>query len=334
VPGRRRLTVGLVLTDPVASEIDGLRRALGAEALKRIAPHITLVPPLNVSEESLESVLDHIRHAVQKSGPITLELGPPATFWPRTPVLYLVVGGDLAGLTELRRDLVAGPLCPPKGREEREFVPHVTLDQRIEPARLSHALAAIREYRASHCFLRLTVLEQDAEHRWNRLTDVALGRPMVLGRGSLELELSVVDKVDPVVAAWADELWNAYSRERYGPNVRPFEHYAIVARHDARPVGFAEGEIRGRVARLGRLIVNPASRGAGVGSHLLRAAERLALERGCDRVRLETLAGGQAETFYAGRGYGVTARLARWREDHDFVVMERALSEKRQPQGH
>jgi len=77
--------------------------------------------------------------------------------------------------------------------------------------------------------------------------------------------------------------------------------------------------------RIGRLIVSPEWRSLGVGSHLLRAVERLGLERGCGRVRLETLRGGRAERFYAERGYVVTATLPRWREEHDFVLMERDI---------
>jgi 2'-5' RNA ligase len=331
VPQRRRLTVALVVTGPVANELDGLRRALGATSLQRIAPHLTLVPPLNISEDDLEEVLGHIRASARKSAPIAIELGPPATFWPRTPVVYLEVGGDLEALGDLQRGLVTGPLAPPPERRTREFVPHLTLDQRIEPSRLRHALEALADYRATQCFERLSVLEQDADHRWWPMADAALGRPMVAGRGSLELELSVVGQLDPVVAAWAEREWDAYSREHYGPEVAAFERYAIVARVEGSPVGLAEGQLTGSTLRLGRLIVSPSWRSQGVGSHLLRAVERLGTERGCVRVGLEALAGSRAQQFYAGRGFVVTANLPHWREERDFVVMERTLSPQAAP---
>lgn len=325
MPPRRRLTVALVVTGALANEIDGLRRALGAKALERIAPHCTLIAPVNVREESIEAVLSNVRAAAGKSAPIAVNLGPLATFWPRTPVLYLAVSGDLDAMTVLRTNLGAGPLAPPPARSERDFVAHLTLDQRIEPSRLPHAMAALADYRATYCFERVTVLEQDANHRWQPLADAALGKPVVAGRGSLDLELSVVERPDPVVAAWADEQWASHSRERYGEGLRPVKPYAFVARADGRPVGFADGEIRGPVLRIGRLIVSPEWRSLGVGSHLLRALERLGLERGCGRVRLETLSGGRAEQFYAEHGYVVTATLPRWREEGDFVLMERDI---------
>ena len=77
--------------------------------------------------------------------------------------------------------------------------------------------------------------------------------------------------------------------------------------------------------RIERLIVGPEWRGLGIGSHLLGAVERLGLERGCDRVRLEIPLGADAEQFYAGRGYVATTTLPRWREERDFAVMERDL---------
>jgi len=325
VPQRRRLTVALVVTGALADEIDGMRRALGAKALERIAPHCTLIPPVNVREESLEAVFANVRVAAAKSAPIAVDLGPPDTFWPRTPVLYLAVGGDLDAMTVLRNDLGTGPLAPPSGRPVRQFVPHLTLDQRIDPGRLPHALEALADYRAAYCFERVTVLEQDSDHRWQPLADTPLGKPAVAGRGSLDLELSVVERPDPVVTAWVDEEWASCSRDLYGEAVRSIECYGIVARSDGRLVGFVDGEVLGPVLRIGRLIVSPQWRGLGVGSHLLGAVERLGLERGCDRVRLETPLGAGAEQFYTGRGYVVITTLPRWREGRDFVVMEHDL---------
>lgn len=325
MPARRRLTVALVVTGAVAHEIDGLRRALGAKALERIAPHCTLVPPVNVREEELEMVLAQARSAGAESTPIAVNLGPPATFWPRTPVLYLSVNGDLEAILALRANLTTGPLAPPATRVERDFVPHVTIDQRIDPARIPQALAALADYHRQYCFERLTVLEQDTGHRWQPLADAPLGKPAVAGRGSLDLQISTVDRADPLLAAWADEQWAQYSRERYGDAVTPIKPFAIVARTQHEPVGIADGEIRGTVCRLGRLIVSPEWRGLGIGSHLLRAVDSLGLERGCTRVRLETIAGGPAQQFYAERGFVAAASLPRWREERDFVLMERDI---------
>ena len=57
------LGVALVLDAPVACEVQGLRRALGDGSLQRIAPHLTLVPPVNVRAGGLDEALAVLRTA-------------------------------------------------------------------------------------------------------------------------------------------------------------------------------------------------------------------------------------------------------------------------------
>lgn len=325
---RRRLMVALVVTGRVAAEIDGLRRGLGAKALERVAPHVTLVPPVNVGDEELPEALATARRAAAACGPLRLELGPPETFFPVTPVLYLAVGGELSALDTLRRELLKGPLDVPRERlEERPFVPHVTLDHRIGASRLAAATAALADYRVPVTIGSLGVLEQDDTTRhWSLVASYGLARPHVAGRGGLELELSTSAGPDPVLAAWAARQWEQCSLERYGEPSGPHEPFAVVARFAGEVVGAAEGELRGLTLRLARLLVAPEQRGLGVGTQLLRATERLAAEHGCRRIRLETIEGGEAERLYARCGYAVVGRLPAWREERDFVLMERLLA--------
>lgn len=325
---RRRLFVALLVPGAVADEVDGLRRALGSGEIGRIAPHVTLVPPVNVPEQDLAGALALASSAAASSGPVAVDLGPAATFWPAAPVCYLEVAGDLAALASLRAALVAagGPLAAHAGRTERRFVPHVTLNQRVEPSRLPAALEALAHYEAAVTFEHLSVLEwREHDRRWAVIADAELGPPPVYARGGLQVEISCSSRLEPAAAAWADRAFAQYAAERYGPGWHPDQPFALVARVGGEVAGVAEGELRTRVARLARLIVAPAWRGHGVGSHLLSETERRALAYGSARVRLETPAGGEAEGFYRERGYAVVAVLPRWREERDFVLMERQL---------
>jgi 2'-5' RNA ligase/GNAT superfamily N-acetyltransferase len=317
-----------VVTGRVAGEIDGLRRALGATALDRVVPHVTLVPPVNVADAELDQALSVVRSAAASVGPIRLELGPPSTFAPVTPVLYLAVGGDSTSLEALRSALLTGPLDVPRERVGRAFVPHVTLDQRISPSRLDAALTALADYRAEVTIERLGVLEHDeSTKRWSSFASFAFGRPRIAGRGGLELELSVAEGLPPDLAEWTNRQWRQYSLERYGPEYHPDEAFAVEARVAGEIAGVAEGAVRGLTCRVARLIVGPEWRSCGIGSQLLKETERLASSRGCRRVRLETIAGGDAERFYRRHGYVAVASLPAWREEHDFVLMDRRLLE-------
>ena len=139
--------------------------------------------------------------------------------------------------------------------------------------------------------------------------------------------MAVSGKLDPVARDWVKRAWAQYSREQYGEGVREYEDFAVTARVRGQVgiAGVADGEIRHRVCRLAHLIVAPQWRSYGIGSQLLQAVGRVGVDHHCDRVRLEALAGGRAEGFYRERGYAVVATLPKWREERDFVMMERHL---------
>ncbi|MHB8670136.1 MAG: GNAT family N-acetyltransferase [Acidimicrobiales bacterium] len=86
---RLRLGVALLVPAPFDREVDALRRAVGDGSLGRIPAHLTLVPPVNVRDDRLADAMDVLRDAAASTRPFALALGPPATFHPDTPVLYL-----------------------------------------------------------------------------------------------------------------------------------------------------------------------------------------------------------------------------------------------------
>ena len=129
---RHRIAVALLVAQPLATELDGLRRALGAPERERVAPHATLVSPINLHDDALLAALDLVRKAAEASGPLRLALGPATTFAPVTPTVHLAVGGpDRDALLALRAAIVAAhPLARP---DPHEFTPHVTLAQVLDP---------------------------------------------------------------------------------------------------------------------------------------------------------------------------------------------------------
>jgi 2'-5' RNA ligase/ribosomal protein S18 acetylase RimI-like enzyme len=320
---KRRLGVVLLVPPPRAAEIDGLRRALGDGALGRIPTHLTLVPPVNVREDRVPEALAVLRDAAAATRPFTVHLGPPATFHPVNPVVYLAVDGEGADAVHRLRDAVfQGPL-------ERSltwsFVPHVTLADEADPERIPAALAALRDYEVDVRFDRVHLLEQGDERTWHPIADVPFAAPAVIGRGGFELTLLRSRSLDDEAARWSDRAWAEYALAEYGEAGEVDEPFAITARRGDEIVGTATGELRRDDAYLARLVVAATERGTGVGSHLLAAVEALAAERGCGRLTLRTQAAGPARAFYEARGWRAYATLERWRAGRDFVQMERIL---------
>ena len=97
----------------------------------------------------------------------------------------------------------------------------------------------------------------------------------------------------------------------------------LVAVDGGRVIGTCRVYVRDGVARLGRMAVEPAARGRGIGAELLVAAERAARAAGARRVRLHAQVA--ARSLYARGGYEqVGERFVE--EGIDHVTMERALA--------
>lgn len=291
---KRRLGVALLVPPPWDREIDGLRRALGDGALGRMPPHLTLVPPVNVREDRLDDALAVVRRAAAGAAPVTVSLGPPATFLPATPVLYLTVGGPgLAEVHRLRNAVFVEPLHRPL---TYAFEPHVTLADEVSAERIGAAGLALADYAVEVTFDRLHLLEEGPGRVWRPVGDAALEAPAVVARGGLELELAVSDHID-VEAAASAQAWSST-----GDDLAPV---AVTARRQGLVVGTVAGWVRGDVAHLAEMVVAPAERRQGVGSHLLARFLAEAACRGARLARTTAGPGTAAEAFLLARGWSV-----------------------------
>jgi 2'-5' RNA ligase/GNAT superfamily N-acetyltransferase len=279
----------------VSTEVDGLRRACGDGALGRVAPHLTLVPPVNVRDDRVRDALDVVRAAAARTRPFAVTLGPPATFAPASPVLYLRVA-PVDAVTALRDAVFVPPL---ERRLTYDFVPHVTLAEEMLPAsRLGAAVDALDGYTRDVTFDRVHVLEEE-ERVWSPIAEFAFGAPAVVGRGGLELRLEVASMLASEARAFESREWPLVD----GVGAR--EPIAITAWRGDDVVGTATGWTRGDVGWLDALVVGAAVRGEGVGSHLLAAFESECAARGATQLALEAIEGSGATAFYVARGWRV-----------------------------
>lgn len=281
---RRRLGVVLLLGEPLAVEVDGLRRACGDGSLGRVPAHITLVPPVNVAVDRVDDALAVLRAAASATSPFEVTLGPVATFHPVTPVLYLAVsGGGVAELVRLRDRVFREPLARTL---THPFVPHVTLADGMDPARIEAACRALADYRATARFERVHLLEEHPGRVWAPAADAPFRPPAVVARGGLPIEVEVTGLVAPDVAAFLAErapLALAAEPARPGTRAGPGERrrpVVVTARRDGRVVGVATGSVEAAVPALELVVVDPEHRGEGIGDHLVAAfRSRAAAER-------------------------------------------------------
>jgi ribosomal protein S18 acetylase RimI-like enzyme len=99
----------------------------------------------------------------------------------------------------------------------------------------------------------------------------------------------------------------------------------LVACAEERPVGFAIVRLRGTASSLDAIAVDEASRGAGVGKRLLRAAEAEAERRGATEIGLVTAAANlSALDLFLKAGFRIEERLPRYyRRGQDAVRLRK-----------
>jgi 2'-5' RNA ligase len=318
---KMRLGVALVMPPPLDREVDTLRRATGDGTYGRVPPHCTIVPPVNVRADRLGDALAVLRAAAGASRAIEARLGPPATFLPDNPVLYLPLETGAAAVGALRQRVFQDPLARPL---TWPFVPHVTVADEADPRRIAAAQVALCDYRAEVTFDRVHLLQEGPGRVWAPIADFRLEAPAVVGRGGMEIQLAVTGTLDPEAQAFSAREWEALNLAQLG-RVQDAEALSVTARIAGEVVGVAGGEWSPPTAFLDNLVVAASERGCGVGSRRLAGFESAARERGCTRLAVRVRAGTEAEGFLRHKGWVEEARLSPWFGDRDAVHLRRDL---------
>lgn len=289
---RWRLAVALMLSGPVAAEIDGLRRGLGDRQLGVIGPHVTLVPPINVAAADVPSAIAGVRAAASaRTGPLALHLGPVRTFAPANRVLYLAVE-PLADVRAVREVLRREPFDRP---DLRPFVPHVTVDIDAAPDRLDAGLAALADFAASTRVEGVSLLRERRDdergRHWTPVADARFGRTVVVGRGGIELAFTAGTLIDPATTALL-------------PSGTPPRHDLVVtACRAGAPVGVAAARWAGADLALVQFLVAPDERGLGVGRALIAETASMAAAAGAASLIADGTAAEVLGDFLVGHGW-------------------------------
>lgn len=152
----------------------------------------------------------------------------------------------------------------------------------------------------------------------------AKGRGASIREGGLA-DLDAVDRIEQ-----ASFTSDRFSRRTLARLLKSPSAAVLIADRGGAAAGFAIVLFRkgARAARLYTIAVDPAARGAGLGESLMRAAMACAIERGCDRLRLEVRdSNAAARNLYSGLGFRIIGRMPAYYSDGaDGVKLERRLS--------
>src|SRR5579875_2207671 len=128
----RNMGVAIGVPEPHGSELQRWRERLGDPNADRIVPHVTLLPPMDVTTDELPEIEEHLRVLATGEHAFDIRLRGTATFLPVSPVVFVAVVQGIAECERLEAKVRSGPL---HRKSTFPYHPHVTVAHDLpEPA--------------------------------------------------------------------------------------------------------------------------------------------------------------------------------------------------------
>jgi 2'-5' RNA ligase len=171
-PPTRDIGVAIGIPEPFGSELQEARERLGDPNASRIVPHVTLVPPTRVANESLAEIEEHLRVVATEFRSFSIRLRGSATFLPISSVVFVPLAQGIAECELLEVKVRSGPLW----RENAfSYHPHVTVAHDLPDDALYRAWTELSSYDASFTVPGLTLFEQGPDLVWRPQRDFTFG---------------------------------------------------------------------------------------------------------------------------------------------------------------
>jgi 2'-5' RNA ligase len=160
-----QVVVGVLITVPAPYNeiLAGWREWCGDPHARQAPPHVTLLPPTEISEEELPKVEQHLLEAASTVGRFTMHLLGTGTFRPVSQVVFVQVAAGLVECELLEASIRRGPL-----QRELDFPyhPHVTVAQDVSPTALDDAYEGLRDFAARFPVVDFTMFARGTGGAW------------------------------------------------------------------------------------------------------------------------------------------------------------------------
>jgi 2'-5' RNA ligase len=135
--------VAVAIPEPWATELQEYRAAVGDTTAARIPTHITLVPPTDISPETLEDVEMHLASAAEAVPAFSVHLRGTGTFRPTSPVVFVSLAEGISQCEQLAAAVRTGPLAMDLAFP---FHPHVTIAHHLSDEQLDQAFDELADF--------------------------------------------------------------------------------------------------------------------------------------------------------------------------------------------
>ena len=135
--------VSVEVPDPWGAELQDYRVRLGDPTAGGIPTHITLLPPIDVDDDLLPTITDHLEGVAEKTKPFDVRMRGTGTFRPVSPVVFVNVVQGISAFELLASAVRQGPLAV----EPRfPYHPHVTVAHHLDETLLDQAFEELGSF--------------------------------------------------------------------------------------------------------------------------------------------------------------------------------------------
>jgi 2'-5' RNA ligase len=174
------LGVAIAIPQPHASVLTTWRTRIGDPAADLVFPHVTLLPPTPVPENTIDEVEKHLAEAARETAPFVMHLAGTGTFRPTSPVVFIQVAMGVADCEVLEQAIRRGPL----GRDlDFPYHPHVTVAHGVDDAVLDDAYEGLSGFVARFTVDRFVLFSRRPHGRWDWRSEFPLGDKDHAGNG-------------------------------------------------------------------------------------------------------------------------------------------------------
>lgn len=161
--GRMVIGVAIAVPPPYGDELTSWRRDFGDPLAAAIPPHVTLLPPTEITADALPKVCDHLTSVASREKTFRMRLRGTGTFRPVSPVVFVQVAQGLSECEQLERGVRSGVL-------DRElsfnYHPHVTVAHHLPDEALDRAFDTLADYQVTFRVDSFELFEHGDDEVW------------------------------------------------------------------------------------------------------------------------------------------------------------------------
>lgn len=163
--------VAVAIPEPWGTRLQEYRQGIGDTSAGLIPTHITLVPPLDLDDDLLDGVADHLDSVAAGVGAFDVHLRGTGTFRPVSEVVFVMLAEGISACEVLASRVRSGPLGVDLAYP---YHPHVTVGHDLPAGVLDRAFAELADFECRFEVDRFHLYVHDAAAGWEPQRTFAL----------------------------------------------------------------------------------------------------------------------------------------------------------------